>query len=167
MDKIPFSDIEFSHATATDQESGKQIAVLAAHHRHTGNRLGEMEWHAHNGEISWISTNKKHQRKGVATHMLRAANRVAAHYGVSAPTMSPVHTTDGAAWAKSAGLSVPAKLSGVCRDCSTLRSETGYCPCYERAVEMSSVFIDKNGNEEPTGRGGRIIGSGLYKYDNQ
>lgn len=167
MDKIPASDIEFAHGTATNKKSGKQIVILQAFHRHTENRLGEMEWHAHNGEISWISTEKEHQRKGVATHMLRAAKSVSAKYGVSAPTMSPVHTTDGAAWAKSVGLPIPAKLSGVCRDCETLRSNTGYCKCYYRGYQLGMTHKDSNGKVTGHSPGGNIIGNSVYQYDDQ
>lgn len=166
MTRIPYSDIEFDHGTATNQDSGKQIAVTQAIHRHTGKFLGEIEWHAHTGEISWIGTTEEHRHMGVATHMLSAAKSAAAQYGISAPKMSPVHTADGAAWAKSVGLPIPAKLSGICRDCSTLRSETGYCPCYHRSYQLGRTFTDLDG--KVTGSpGGPKIGGKTYRWDEE
>jgi hypothetical protein len=91
--------------------------------------VGRMNWHGRTGAINMIEVNGKYRGLKVATHMFELAKKQSSIMGVPEPVHSDIRTPAGDAWAKSTGMNVPAIRSGVCRDCSELRKNTGECEC--------------------------------------
>ena len=91
--------------------------------------VGHMNWHGETGKIGMIEVHPQYRGLKVATHMLDLATKKSPEMGVAAPVNSDLRTEGGDAWAKNNGLYVPPIRSGVCRDCSELRDNTGSCKC--------------------------------------
>jgi hypothetical protein len=91
--------------------------------------VGRLNWHGSKGTINMIEVHPKYRGLKVATHMFELAKKQSSIMGVPEPVHSDLRTAGGDAWAKSTGMDVPAIRSGVCRDCSKLRKDTGECEC--------------------------------------
>jgi hypothetical protein len=98
--------------------------------------VGRLNWHGATGAINMIEVHPKYRGLKVATHMLELAKKQSSIMGVPEPAHSDLRTAGGDAWAKSTGMSVPAIRSGVCRDCSKLRKDTGECECTDGPQNM-------------------------------
>jgi hypothetical protein len=98
--------------------------------------VGRLSWHGKTGAINMIEVHPKYRGLKVATHMLELAKKQSSIMGVPEPVHSDLRTPEGDDWAKSTSMDVPPIRSGVCRDCSKLRSDTGECECTEGPQHM-------------------------------
>jgi GNAT superfamily N-acetyltransferase len=98
--------------------------------------VGRLNWHGTTGAINMIEVHPQYRGLKVATHMLELAKKQSSIMGVPEPTHSDLRTVGGDAWAKSTGMGVPPIRSGVCRDCSELRKESGECSCTDGPQHM-------------------------------
>jgi GNAT superfamily N-acetyltransferase len=98
--------------------------------------VGRFSWHGKTGAINMVEVHPRYRGLKVATHMLELAKKQSSIMGVPEPTHSDLRTAGGDAWAKSTGMDVPPIRSGVCRDCSELRKDSGECSCTDGAQNM-------------------------------
>ena len=98
--------------------------------------VGRITWHGATGAINMVEVHPKYRGLKVATHMFELAKKQSSIMGVPEPVHSDLRTPGGDAWAKSTGMDVPPIRSGVCRDCSKLRSNTGECECTDGPQHM-------------------------------
>ena len=98
--------------------------------------VGRLNWHGDTGAVNMIEVHPHYRGLKVATHMFELAKKQSSIMGVPEPTHSDLRTAGGDAWAKSTGLDVPPIRSGVCRDCSELRKESGECSCTDGPQNM-------------------------------
>lgn len=73
---------------------------IVAVHKPTKEKVGTMLWNDNDGRIFQIHVNDEHQRKGVATGMLKHGSRVAeaSRNRVHYPTRADIETEEGSAW---------------------------------------------------------------------
>lgn len=67
-----------------------------------GKRVGSLSWDNDPGARLSVGVEKEHQRKGVATEMLKLAKESSLTHGVHPPTHSEIRSDAGDAWVKSA-----------------------------------------------------------------
>lgn len=82
---------------------------IDAHNRDTGRSQGHLCWHPKTGELCDIFVEIRMRRKGIATTMWEAANKIAKKDGIVAPKHSSARTENGDVWAKSIGGNLPAR----------------------------------------------------------
>jgi hypothetical protein len=88
-----FGDYLLSHELDSD------INRVTATHK--GARIGSLSWDNDPGARLSVGVEKGHQRKGVATEMLRLAKESSLTHGVHPPTHSEIRSDAGDAWTKS------------------------------------------------------------------
>ena len=118
------------HSTDKEFDEHPSLSVLNEKNK----RIGRFHWDGETGHIRMVEVNPKYRGLKVATQMLHMATKESSKMGVAAPIHSDVRTEEGDAWAKSTGMTVPPIKSGVCRDCSELRSSSGECKCTKNLI---------------------------------
>lgn len=83
---------------------------------HLGGRvIGRLEWDNTTGEIDMVEVGVRFRRQGVATKMLRYAEKIAAESmgRIKSPVHSPLRSPSGDAWARSVSPDLPPPMTDL------------------------------------------------------
>jgi len=101
--KISPADLSFEFTRGEQYRSHHRIVATMG-----GQYVGHIEWHPKSGRVMGVEVAPEHRRKGIATHLWRAAIRQAAD---SRSVKKPIHSSDrtdaGDAWARAIGGTLP------------------------------------------------------------